>query len=756
MTAPVPGGGAAVPPAGQNPSGNGAPAPPPDNLSPSGNDAPPVPPVDPEVAAFDSAFDKFLASGAVPWIAGRTGDGVDASIDGGGHYALPANPPPLPALDTPFTGGTLAAPDTITTWYMPQFALLPQLGTDDPAFGFAVTQQAGAVTQQGRPVNQATLTLTLAAVLPGLQPLPVAGPGKTVAPAPGLQPVVTLSVPVTGSDGTVLAHVITGTVAAQAGARYQVSFALPQDVVEAAYELLTDVGGVSLAATVTYSALELVRGFEPDTGFPHGPTFDGYQFAVFGDGQNPAAVPSAGLGWYRYLPVTARFPATTPPAPVPFGLAFYTDAYRSRYTITTKDGITRPIIDESDLTGFAAARSQYRELTSLGDIASRFPTVRRAYLGQITGTVVALPAAYGIVHGAQGVAAACDALVDPSSDLTGSRFHFTFTLAPAVDPIDLAGLAAALPGLPEAAGRTLRLTLPDGLDSRTASVLSGFAAATATFVDGAAPYTVQVGVDIGDDNTTPALTSVNLFLGELCAAGPAPLSANLAVRLDDQFPEPVQAPGPLNLYSTAGSDDLTVAMTPGAAPSASNAGPLDLVLHRVAVLPQLSITSLGEEVLGAGKTVSLPVTLPVTVVPGTAAAVVVARSLAVPTPIPPQTVQSMVTFRTQDVQQVQHPLTVQAAFDFAAAGVSSVQVAFQVTALPAVSVPDLTLTAAHTVDFVHVLIPVETAITGLGTVVTLTLALAGAGGSRVVTVHNDFIDNPILNVTGTTIAAASA
>src|SRR5581483_6355245 len=113
----------------------------------------------------------------------------------------------------------------------------------------------------------------------------------------------------------------------------------------------------------------------------------GFEFTVFGDGQNAASVP-ASIGWFRFIPVSVMFPVTSPPEPVPLGLQFYTDSYRSRFTITTKDGVTRPIIDQNDLTGFATARSEFRELTSLGDVQSRFPTVRRLYLGQITGTVV--------------------------------------------------------------------------------------------------------------------------------------------------------------------------------------------------------------------------------------------------------------------------------------------------------------------------------------------------------------------------------
>jgi hypothetical protein len=693
------------------------------------------------IAEFNAAFDEFVAAGLAPWIARRTGDGFDA-VD---HIKIPEGAPRLPRLDATFIEGLLGGRDNTTSWYIPKFTLLDG---EDPAFRVAVTQKAGEVTPQGRPVNQATLTLSLQPVMPHNVAILTPDPGEVFLPVANLQPVVVLSVPVTEPDGTVRPRMVPGTVVHQADDRYQVTFLLSQGVVEAAYEHLTDLGGASLEVAATYSGLQLVKGFQPDTGFPiHGPVFDGWQFTTFGDGQHGASVPLGEFGWYRFVPVTARFPVTPPTESLPLGLKYHDDAYRARFTIRTRDGITRPIIDVGDLTDFASARSEYRELTSLGDVQSKFPTVRRLYLGQVSGTVVALPAAYAIVHGADGLDAACDALVDPSSNLTGSRFHFTFTLAPDIDPIDFAGLDAALPALPEAAGRTLRLTLPDGLDPRNPSVLNGFPAATAAFGDGVAPHTVQVSIDIADDNTTPALTSVNQFLAELCAAGPPPLSANLAVRLDDHFPQPVQSPGPLNLHRTAESDDLTVTVTPGSPPAATNRGPLDLVLHQAAALPQLTVKNLGDQVLRAGQTVALPP------VAAAATSVVVSRSLAVPTPVPKQTVRTLVTFRTQTVQQVQHPLTVQAAFDFAAAGATSLEVAFRLTSAPALPVPDLTLTAAHPIDFVHVLIPVDSAVVGLDTAVTLTIT--GSSGTRAVTVHHDFIDDPILTITGTTIAGAT-
>ena len=444
--------------------------------------------------------------------------------------------------------------------------------------------------------------------------------------------------------------------------------------------------------------------------------------------------------------MTARYPLSPPTRSLPLGLSFATDTYRARFRITTRDGHTRPIIDANDLREFATVRSEYRELTSLGDVQAKYPSLRRLYLGQVSGTVVALPMNYGIVHGALGLSAECDSIVDSSSNLTGSRFHFTFTIAPVVDPIDLAKLAAALPGAPEAAGRNLRLTLPDSLDPRHPSVLNGFPSATATFADGITPHTVRVSVDIADDRATPAITNVNLFLAELAAAGQAPLFANMAVRLDDVFGQPVQTQATLNLHQTAESDELSVEIKPGSPPTAAatNTGPFDLTLHRFALLPQLTVTVLNDKVLAAGQSTTLSADAT------GAISVAVARSLVVPNPIPKKAMLEFVTFNTQTVQQVQHPLTVHAAINFTTAEITAIDVAFSLTEAPTLPVPPLTLTASHTIDFVNVLIPVDSAVTGLDT--TVTLNITTSSGQRTVTVSHDFVDDPTLTITNNTIA----
>jgi hypothetical protein len=689
---------------------------------------------------IDKAFDEFLAAGQAPWIVRRNGDGVDS----GPNPDLPAGTLDLPRLDAAFPANLLSGKSK-RSWFLPDFTLLADA---DPAFRFDVVQRAGQVTPDGKPVNQATLALSLRSEIPANLKHVLAAPEGPVSVVPDLHPIVTLSVPVTAQDGSVHIETTQSSVTQQPDGTYLVTFTLSQGAVGAAFERLTDLGGATLELSMTYSGWQTVLVTFPDVGFPHPtPLFHGWHFQTFGDGVHSMLEPvNVFPGGYRFFPVTARYPLSPPTRSLPLGLSFATDRYRTRFRITTRDGHTRPIIDASDLSEFATVRSEYRELTSLGDVQAQYPSLRRLYLGQVSGTVVALPMNYGIVHGALGLSAECDSIVDSSSNLTGSRFHFTFTIAPVVDPIDLAKLAAALPGAPDAAGRSLHLTLPDGLDLRHPSVLNGFPSATTAFADGITPHTVRVSVDITDDQATPAITNVNLFLAELAAAGQAPLFANMAVRLDDVFGQPVQTQATLNLHQTAESDELSVEITPGPPPAAAatNKGPFDLALHRFALLPQLTVTVLNDKVLAAGQSTTLSADAT------GATSVAVARSLAVPNPIPKKAMLEFVTFNTQTVQQVQHPLTVHAAINFTTAGITTIDVAFSLAEAPTLPVPPLTLTASHTIDFVNVLIPIDSAVTGLDT--TVTLNITTSSGQRTVTVSHDFIDDPTLTITSNTIA----
>lgn len=684
----------------------------------------------------EAAFDEFLAAGLAPWVAARIGVGLPSPPNEDGVALLPPD-----ALDIPRLEGGIF-PNVVGgghgEWFLPEFSLLAE---PDPAFSFAASQ-SGEVSDNGEPFNRATLTLSLAMGLPAN--LVALARTDTLRQVPDVDLDIALTIPITAPDGSTRVESVPGTPVTGAVGQFAVTFDLTGSVVEAAYVHLTHSGKAGLEIAATYTAYQTVLLSMPDVGFPvHGEVFRGLQFQPFGDGSTgfPPEPVHPMPGVYVFFPVSARFSRT-----VPIGLNFDTDAYRSRFTITAED-MTRPIIDGNDLNEFAGARSEYRELTTLGDVGASYPSLRRLYFGQVSGTVVAVPAAYGILRTAQGLMAACDSIVDDSPvTISGCRFHFTFTVFPLADPIDLARLRADILGIPEAAGRTLRVALPAGLDSRNPSSLDGFPAAKTSFSDGQGPA-VQVGIDISDNQPTPATTTVNQFLQQLGSTGPAPLFGNLAVRLDDVFPQPVRTQLLLNVRQTAGQDDITVTAPGGDPPTAdvTNKGPLDLVLHRFGTVRERRVTTtpLGERQLAAGRTTTLP-----GIEKG--ASVEVSRDLAAPAPLPRGAMLTFVAFHTQTVQQVQHPLTVNATgLDFAAAGVTAIDIRIAMTASPGTPVPAMTLTPSHPLDFVHVAVPVDSAVTGLDS--TVALSLTTTAGPRTVALSHDFVDDPILVITQSTL-----
>ncbi|MFG3037500.1 hypothetical protein ACGFYZ_11395 [Streptomyces sp. NPDC048330] len=693
---------------------------------------------------MEQAFDEFLVAQPKHWLVGRTGDHVESVIDEGGRPGLPAEAPLLPRLESSSAPDVLAfGPFPDATWFLPAYVLPAR----DPKFAFDVVQRPGDVATDGGPFNRATLTLTLKEDLS--QSVLTSVVSGQLHPVPELRPVVMLAVPITEADDTVVVHRVPGTTARISGTTFTATFELSGSLVEAAYVHLTRSGELRVEYEPTYSGYQTALVTAPDVGFPvHGPVFQGLQFEVFGDGGNTGDAPFMPslldrVGAYVFFPCTARFRRS-----LALGLHFHTDAHRSRFTITA-EGMTRPIIDGNDLNDFAGPRSEFRELTTLGDVSSTYPSLQRVFFGQVSGTVIAVPDAYGILVTAQGALAALDSVVDESpATLSGCRFHFTFTVAPMADPIDLARLRADVLDTPEAVGRTLRVALPGGLDPRTPSGLQGFPAGRAAFADGDG-NAVQVSVDISDDRPTPATTLVNLFLQQLASPGPAPLFGTIAVRLDDVFPQPVRTQLLLNLRRTAHGGDLTTTPLSGSPPTAqaTNRGPLDLrLLHGADVrngqAPGPGVP-LGGMVLESGRSTTLQGL-------GAGTAVEVSRTLEVPLPLPKAAMLRFLAFHTHTVQEVQHPLTVNAAgLNFAAEGVSTLTAEIALLADPGDPVPALTLSPSHTVDFVHVSLPVDSAVTGLDSTVLLTVTTAS--GVRTVSLSHDFVDEPILVVTSSTI-----
>lgn len=680
------------------------------------------------MSEIDPFFDQFLAAGTAPWLIRRRDEAIGPVESNSGLPPDVPDAPQLHAAGFPMKGVFFSLGGE---FYVPDYALSGP--GDDPHFAFAVTQNGEVDEADGGPFNRATLTVSVRSFKgPRLEQIAWEKPLRLV-PNLAVTPIIT--VPMTAQDGSTQIKSVPGSAQDDGNGNTVLTFELKGSVVEAAYVHLTrltvsDAVTIGLEIGATFAAYQLAEIRCEATGL---------NFTLWGNGTDSPFVPidPGPEGQFWIFPVTARFNR-----PLSIGSVFHTDVFRRRFTVST-GGVTRPIIDVDDLARFAGPRSEYRELTSLGNVQGRYPSVRALYFGQVSGTVVAVPTLYGIESGSTGLAVACDSVVDPSpGSSTRCRFHFTFTLAPVIDPVDLAGLARDITTIAEADGRTLRLRLPSGLDRRFTSTLDGFTSGVTGFADGTAAGTLVISLDIVDDGSIPSTSLVNMLLVQLASRPPAPLFGNLSVRLDDVYPTAVRTQMVLNVRQSAGTDELTITVD-AAGPNATvdNIGPFDVILHRYAAINQsgLEISSLADTSLASGQSTTLQIDADTT-------AVALARSLAVPPIVPSAQLLKYVRFNTTVVSELQHPLNVNAtAIDFAGSAITTIGIVFTLTQSPALPIPKLTLSPSHPIDFVHVQIPVGTAVTGLDCTVTLTITTTT--DQLITTLRHDFTTEPILTLT---------
>ncbi|MDT0452066.1 hypothetical protein [Streptomyces hesseae] len=433
---------------------------------------------------------------------------------------------------------------------------------------------------------------------------------------------------------------------------------------------------------------------------------------------------------------------------IDLGLKYAAPAYGGTYSLIV-EGQSQVLSDPAMLSSFDVHESEYSELTSLGDVASTYPSLRSLYVGAVSGTVIAVPAAYGMVRTASGCAAECDAVVDTQPTApSGCRFQMSFTLGPVVDPGDLARLANDLLTAPGLEGRSLHLTLPSDLDARTPPTFTSPVTSTAGWGVGVAPHTFLLNLSVTDD-AQPAIVKTNLLLRQLAPQGTAPLLGRIAVRLDDFHQPPVLTDAILDLRTTSGSGELTLTMLGPGSWTVRNASGQALRTTRCT-----THTPAGPAVTPYEATLSPGQTAPVSVAADTDQ-VLLDCTLALPDPITSQVINNYIAINAESVQQVHHWLSVNATgVPFADLGINAMEIAVALHDAPSISVPVLTLNPQHMVDSTAVDIPSVFTLTGLAA--TLTLTVTGGDPARVAaqsTVEHDFVENPIFVLTPDVIAA---
>lgn len=648
-------------------------------------------------------------------------------------------------------------------WYLPAFAAVDP----DPSFAFDAVQ-ANVAASGDKPFNRATLTFHIKPIdPPDLPAARLAEPGATFQTIPIADLHATLELPYVDDAGLDQRTSVSVALTAQQDLTYRVDVAglVGPSVVLCWSDFRIDPQAF-LTLTLTYRVCRRVaadppawllkaaaRGAllrEPTEIAP--PTLDlvgppvkpepivltaneaspfGRLRRVVSDGGGDG-VPDASDG---YVDGSATSMSTLALAPV-YGAGPYLASYR-----VTANGQTRPIVDVGDLVEFSLARSEYVELTSLGSVPARYPSLRRLYIGQLTGNVVAIPAAYGILRGAGGCAAIVSAIVDERAEsLSGCQFQLTFGLAPVINPLDLARLADDLLATPEAAkhGR-LTLLLPSGLDRRLASGMDTSLVTSSAFADGQDPSTLLLTLAIQDDDV-PAVNKVNAFLSALRLSAGMSLFGHVAVRLDDVFEPPVTTTALLNLHATSDGDDLLIEVSDGSSSAeVTVAAPFPLRLDRWAehVGGKVAETALGQ-VLQSGEKASLQLGEPA----DAQTAILVQRAIAIDDAAPTTSLAKYVRFQAQTIQQTQYRFGLDGSgLAFGSLGASEIAIAIALIGMPAIHVDNMILTPAHRIESALVLIPIGVVVSGLAASLSARLTL-NDGGLRDVALTHDFWNDP--------------
>ncbi|MGP7997478.1 MAG: hypothetical protein ACLPKI_09180 [Streptosporangiaceae bacterium] len=657
------------------------------------------------------------------------------------------------------------------------FWYLPVLQPADPTSAFSFAATVGPqVDSAGNPFDSAMVSIPLTVVdPPDVVAARQANPASTYQVIPAASYDVTLAVPYLDGEGDAQTSSVSGTITMPGdGTLLAVFPALLGPTVVQEYVALTTGGNSTLVVGYSFEGwAHIVRLLLLNPVAP-APAPAGRA----GLPAEPALLPT--LPVRRPIPVLPpiqiRPPILFPPIPpelwvtvttrqavtVDLGMTYAQQPYLPLYTLTQPPAtIARPIANVSDLTTFTSTGTEYVQLSSLGDVPARYPSLTSVYLGRVSGTVVAVPAAYGIVHTSSGCEMSISAVVDTDS-VSGSQFQVSLTLGPIIDPCDLAQLSADVQGIPEARNLRLTVTPPAGLAAAPPPTFSLSETVTNLVVaDGQVPGTVDVSFVIADfqsDGTViPAWVTINELILQLTSnLIPPPLLGSLGLKLDDAYPEPPQASFFLALTTTASSEDTTVTIGPaGSSPTpvtVTNQSPNDLLLLRLGLTTAAGQADqdLAQQVLPAGQATSISASQP------EPSAAVVSTTLSVPSPFPRGALQSYVIVTAESVQQIEHQLTVNAtAVDFAALGIASVTVQIALTALPAVVVPLLTLDPTSNVASATVTIPIGAALIGLSASLAIAVGMPDGSSGGADSLTTDFMTSPIFVLTPGDLPGAS-
>lgn len=427
---------------------------------------------------------------------------------------------------------------------------------------------------------------------------------------------------------------------------------------------------------------------------------------------------------------------------VPLGVKFARDPYRLKFTVS-KGGISRPIIDVSDLRDYNVTRSEFTELKLLGNVSSRYKTIDRLYLGILSRTIMVIPTRYVILRETNSCAAVCNALVDSSPGLNaGCKFQFGFTIVADFSPIDILQLQQDLKSHSETKDCTL--SFPDLIKEGIASTLDTVFVTSFKYSKGSGELnSFLLSVEIKEGITgNPAVAIANMLINQLRSAHEPFLSGSLDIKIDEYFATPLRVPVLLSFKETNGNDGIvffsdestkTITLT--------NLSSFDLNLSRLALITSKGATIMDfSRSLPVGQTLSVP--LPEN---HTDLKILVDAELPITDSISKENFFKYLRFQTVDVQNTQYILGLNgSSINFDNKGIDRIDVQIRFTDLPQINIPPLSILNLRKIDSTKVLVPLDHAMGVLNSDLLATVHFIDSGRvNTTFTVANDFVANPI-------------
>ena len=647
--------------------------------------------------------------------------------------------------------------DTNLLWYLPTFSLLSEA---DTGFSFVATQ-SDLLDYEGNPFYVTNFKFTIHKETPNDAVTAKAGNTSInikEIPLDTLQ--LTLILIYNDDRGIEAQTSYPGTIQATNNGNYEVHFDnIEGNHVVILYQNLKVTGSVHVTLSSTY--LAWVQGGTPIYVPRSTPMFFLDNRSSIADGvSNEFPVKESdvvqfntfplhqSLDQQRHIPIEGFNETDTFYEVLNLEKKYNGNEYQLSYKLRSNGG-ERIIIDANDLKNLNGHPTEFSELKTIE--LSKYPSIRSLYIGSLSRIIIIIPRAYGIVRKAIICSAYCFASVDSTpSDPDINKFEFQFEITPDIDPVDFIMLLKEIQHNNDLKTYTLRFTA--NLSSKFPSILNSAFSTDTSFAPSITPQNFIITTTITDKPGQSAVASVNLFIQQLCHAPQACVLGVLNLELDDNFPDAVTTPVTLSLPKAISNDGISWSVDSDTQViKLTNSTAFNFMLERY--------------ILCSDQEVGDPVTVNIPIATGESASFPLPQNFNLLSMgldygeqsnglVDRTSIAKYMEIRTQDVQNVQYFIGVNSSqIRYADFGIEQIDIQVILNTLSSVNVPQFSVMKLNTAGGTKTMLPLQFAVTSLlATVIFSIKFLDTSKPVVVITKQNDFISNPILDLTDSDVS----